>query len=149
MVNYYHQIYWNSNTHLNYFRSNFPLWAANIFRRTLSLDIISSQINDLKPIPFCLNYGELLPSNLLKFKYTLKQNFPLKWSRDRSVYSHEMRYFIDELSDEVMSVYNIINACCLTKQSINLVCTINSITENVNLVSFFVVVVVENNSYAV
>jgi hypothetical protein len=130
--------------------SYFPFWAATIFRRTLSLDIISSQINDQKPIPFCLSYGESLPSNVLKLKYTLKQNFPLKWSRDRSVYSHEMRYFIDELGDEVMSVYIIINACCLTKQSINLVCTINSITENVNLVLFFVVVVVfENNSYAV
>lgn len=60
-----------------------------------------------------------------------------------------MRYFIDELGDEVMSVYNLINVCCLTKQSRNLVGTIKSIIENVIVVLFFVVLLFENNSYAV
>jgi hypothetical protein len=48
-----------------------------------------------------------------------------------------LRYFIDELRDEVMSVYNLINACCLTKQSRNLAGTIKSIIENVIMVPFF------------
>jgi len=96
------------------------------------LDTISSQINDLKPILFCLNYGELLRPNVLKSKNThLQIFFPFKWSRDPSVYSHEMRYFIDYLGDEVMSVYNLINACCLTKKSRNLAGTIESIIQYV------------------
>jgi len=66
----------------------------------------------------------------------LNKFFPLKWSRDHSVYSHERRYFIDELGDGVMSVYNLINACCLTKQSRNLVGTIKSIIQNVIVVLF-------------
>jgi len=61
-----------------FFPLKFSFLSSDYFRRTLSLDIISSQINDLKPIPFCLNYGESLPSNVLKFKCTLKQNFPPK-----------------------------------------------------------------------
>ena len=116
--------------------SYFPFWTATFFRQTLLLDIILSQINNLKPILFCLNYVELFPQNVLKFKYTLKQIFPLKWSLDRSVYSHEMRYFIDELGGEVTSVCNLINACCLTKQSRNLVATIKNIIWNVIVVLF-------------
>jgi len=60
-----------------------------------------------------------------------------------------MRYFIDERGDKVMSVYDLINACCLTKQSRNLVGTIKSIIQNVIVVLFFVVVLFENSIYAV
>jgi hypothetical protein len=60
-----------------------------------------------------------------------------------------MRCFIDELGDEVLSVGNLINACCLTKQSRNLVGTIKSVIERVIVVLFFVVAAFGNNSYAV
>jgi len=127
----------------------FSFLKSGFLRRTFRLDIISSQINDMKPILFCLNYGELLQPSVLKFKYILLSIFPFKWPCERSVYSHELKYFIDELGDELMSVYNSINACCLTKQSRNLVGPIKSIFENVILVlSFFVASVFANSSYA-